>query len=165
MAAAAAMTGKLTDVRKFMNGASTTYSGGATTLNVRNALDFLTDETVPPPVPEGYERSTPTLPSAETPTATPKFNIVKGIAAPLAIENVDTDMIIPKQFLKTLKRTGLKNALFYALRNDPTTGAKTDFVLNRPPFDKASILVCTGANFGCGSSREHAPWSLWVQPV
>lgn len=76
------------------------------------------------------------------------------------MENVDTDMIIPKQFLKTLKRTGLGNGLFDTLRKDPKTGEPTDFVLNRKPFDKAVILVVTGPNFGCGSSREHAPWSL-----
>jgi 3-isopropylmalate dehydratase len=90
----------------------------------------------------------------------PKFTIVKGIAVPLHIDNVDTDMIIPKQFLKTLKRTGLGDALFYALRRDPKTGELTDFILNRPPYDKAKIMVSTGKNFGCGSSREHAPWSL-----
>jgi len=76
------------------------------------------------------------------------------------MQNVDTDMIIPKQFLKTLKRTGLANALFYTLRKDPHTGKDTDFVLNRAPYNQAKLLVCTGENFGCGSSREHAPWSL-----
>jgi 3-isopropylmalate dehydratase len=158
MAAAAAMTGKLTDVRKLLGRTSTTTSDAAPT-KVMNALDFLTDETLPPPVPEGY-KGTPQTSSADTPSSMPKFHIVKGIAAPLTIENVDTDMIIPKQFLKTIKRTGLKHALFHTLRKDPVTGADTDFILNRQPFDRASILVCTGANFGCGSSREHAPWSL-----
>lgn len=160
MAAAAAMTGKLTDVRKFTSGSSTTYTSDAAPIKVMSALDFLTDETLPPPVPEGYKGASQTLPSADTPSSMPKFHIVKGITAPLAIENVDTDMIIPKQFLKTIKRTGLKHALFHTLRKDPVTGADTDFILNRQPFDKAKILVCTGANFGCGSSREHAPWSL-----
>jgi 3-isopropylmalate dehydratase len=89
-----------------------------------------------------------------------KFTVVKGITAPLHMENVDTDMIIPKQFLKTLKRTGLANALFYTLRKDPRTGEDTDFVLNKSPYNQAKILICTGQNFGCGSSREHAPWSL-----
>ncbi|KAF8491413.1 aconitase [Gautieria morchelliformis] len=159
MAAAAAMTGKLTDVRKLLGGTSTTHTSEAAPIKVMNALDFLTDETLPPPVPEGYKGTSQT-PSADTPSSMPKFHIVKGIAAPLTIENVDTDMIIPKQFLKTIKRTGLKHALFHTLRKDPVTGADTDFILNRQPFDKACILVCTGANFGCGSSREHAPWSL-----
>ncbi|KAF8592351.1 hypothetical protein K439DRAFT_1323466 [Ramaria rubella] len=159
MAAAAAMTGRLIDVRKFIGGAPTTYTSDVP-IKVMNALDFLTDKTLPPPVPEGYKGSSDSLPSVDTPSSVLKFHIVKGIAAPLAIENVDTDMIIPKQFLKTIKRTGLKNALFYTLRKDPVTGADTDFVLNRQPYNNASILVCTGANFGCGSSREHAPWSL-----
>jgi len=103
--------------------------------------------------------STP-LPASEAPSTVAKFIVWKGIAAPMYMENVDTDMIIPKQFLKTLKRTGLADALFYPIRIDPSTGKKTDFVLNRAPYDKAKILVSTGRNFGCGSSREHAPWSL-----
>ncbi|KIJ56662.1 hypothetical protein M422DRAFT_22810 [Sphaerobolus stellatus SS14] len=155
MAAAAALTGKLADVRKIIGAAVPDESS----ITVKNALEFLTDEVLPPPVPGGYLGDAQ-LPAADTPSPTRKFTIVKGIAAPLAIENVDTDMIIPKQFLKTIKRIGLKDALFYTLRKDPVTGADTDFVLNRAPYDKASILVCTGANFGCGSSREHAPWSL-----
>lgn len=156
MAAAAAMTGKLTDIRKFIGAAPTSGSAQPQSFTIHDAREFLTDEVSPPPAPEGYKG----LPGTDTPSPVPKFTIVKGIAAPLAIENVDTDMIIPKQFLKTIKRTGLKDALFYTLRKDPVTGADTDFVLNRAPYDKSSILVCTGANFGCGSSREHAPWSL-----
>ena len=100
------------------------------------------------------------LPPAESPSGVEKFTVLKGIAAPLHIENVDTDMIIPKQFLKTLKRSGLGTALFYPLRVDPHSGKPTDFILNRAPYDQSKILVVTGANFGCGSSREHAPWSL-----
>lgn len=163
MAAATAMTGKLTDVRKFTNGRDTTYSGGAASLKAINPLDLLTDEVLPPPAPEGWKGSADALPKtsgAGSGVSARSFTVVKGIAAPLDMENVDTDMIIPKQFLKTIKRTGLKDALFYALRRDPTTGAPTDFVLNREPYNRARILVCTGANFGCGSSREHAPWSL-----
>lgn len=91
----------------------------------------------------------------------PKFTTLKGIAAPMDIANVDTDMIIPKQFLKTIKRTGLGTALFYALRYDPATNEeRPDFVLNQEPYRNARILVSTGANFGCGSSREHAPWAF-----
>jgi len=89
-----------------------------------------------------------------------KFETLTGVAAPIEIDNVDTDMIIPKQFLKTLKRTGLGDALFWTLRKDPRTNEVTNFVLNRQPYDKASILIVTGPNFGCGSSRKHAPWSL-----
>jgi len=159
MAAAAAMTGKLTDVRKFL-GVDTVSSGK---LKVASAFDFLTDPVSAPPEPEKPElsqTSSKDLPPAETPSAVAKFTTVSGIAAPLHMQNVDTDMIIPKQFLKTLKRTGLANALFFTLRKDPHTGKDTDFVLNRAPYNQAKILVCTGENFGCGSSREHAPWSL-----
>jgi 3-isopropylmalate/(R)-2-methylmalate dehydratase small subunit len=89
-----------------------------------------------------------------------KFTALTGVAAPLPIRNVDTDMIIPKQFLKTIKRTGLGKSLFYEMRYDPATGKENpDFVLNKPQYRKASILVA-GENFGCGSSREHAPWAL-----
>lgn len=155
------MTGKLTDVRKFTGNSHTTHGSSTTSFKLINALQFLTDKILPPPVPQGWKGSPDALPKIDRSEATSRtFTVVKGIAAPLDMENVDTDMIIPKQFLKTIKRTGLKDALFYALRKDPATGADTDFVLNRKPYDKACILVCTGANFGCGSSREHAPWSL-----
>ena len=88
-----------------------------------------------------------------------KFTTLTGIAAPLAMINVDTDMIIPKQYLKTIKRTGLGKGLFAELRYDEEGKPKPDFMLNRPPYDKATILIA-GDNFGCGSSREHAPWAL-----
>ena len=88
-----------------------------------------------------------------------KFTTLKGIAAPLPMINVDTDMIIPKQFLKTIKRSGLGKNLFHELRFDIQGNIKNDFVLNWDPYKKATILIA-GDNFGCGSSREHAPWSL-----
>jgi 3-isopropylmalate/(R)-2-methylmalate dehydratase small subunit len=89
-----------------------------------------------------------------------KFSKLTGVAAPLPMRNVDTDMIIPKQFLKTIQRTGLGKSLFFEMRYDPATGKEIDdFVLNKPQYRKATILV-TGDNFGCGSSREHAPWAL-----
>jgi 3-isopropylmalate/(R)-2-methylmalate dehydratase small subunit len=88
-----------------------------------------------------------------------KFTTLTGVAAPLRMINVDTDMIIPKQFLKTIERTGLGKSLFYELRYDEVGRPKPDFVLNKPAYRKAQILV-TGENFGCGSSREHAPWAL-----
>ena len=89
-----------------------------------------------------------------------KFVKLTGVAAPLPLRNVDTDMIIPKQFLKTIKRTGLGQSLFFEMRFDNATGAEiADFVLNKPAYRNATILV-TGENFGCGSSREHAPWAL-----
>ena len=88
-----------------------------------------------------------------------KFEKITGIVAPLPMMNIDTDMIIPKQFLKTIKRSGLGKNLFHELRYDLQGNVKNNFVLNWDPYKSATILV-TGENFGCGSSREHAPWSL-----
>jgi 3-isopropylmalate/(R)-2-methylmalate dehydratase small subunit len=88
-----------------------------------------------------------------------KFDTLTGVAAPLNIVNIDTDMIIPKQFLKTIKRTGLGKSLFFEMRYTQEGQELPAFVLNRPAYRKAEILV-TGDNFGCGSSREHAPWAL-----
>ena len=88
-----------------------------------------------------------------------KFTIVKSIPAYLPIVNIDTDMIIPKQFLKTIKRTGLGKNLFYEMRYDHQGNKINNFILNNDPYNKSKILVA-GKNFGCGSSREHAPWAL-----
>jgi len=88
-----------------------------------------------------------------------KFNILKSVPANLPMMNVDTDMIIPKQFLKTIKRTGLGKSLFFEMRYDEQGKKVDNFVLNTEPYDKSSILLA-GKNFGCGSSREHAPWAL-----
>ena len=88
-----------------------------------------------------------------------KFDQLTGVAAPLNILNIDTDMIIPKQFLKTIKRSGLGKNLFDEMRYDRNGGELAEFVLNRAPYRQAEILVA-GDNFGCGSSREHAPWAL-----
>ncbi len=88
-----------------------------------------------------------------------KFEKLTAVAAPLPLVNVDTDMIIPARFLKTIKRTGLGKSLFYTLRFDEQGKERPDFVLNKPAYKAAQILV-TGNNFGCGSSREHAPWAL-----
>jgi 3-isopropylmalate/(R)-2-methylmalate dehydratase small subunit len=88
-----------------------------------------------------------------------KFTTLTGIAAHLPMINVDTDMIIPKQYLKTIKRTGLAKGLFAELRYDEQGAPLPDFVLHKPPYTEAKILI-TGDNFGCGSSREHAPWAL-----
>ncbi len=88
-----------------------------------------------------------------------KFTKLTAVAAPLPMVNVDTDKIIPKQFLKTIKRTGLAKGLFYEMRFDEAGRPKPGFVLDRPAYRHAKILV-TGSNFGCGSSREHAPWAL-----
>ena len=88
-----------------------------------------------------------------------KFTTLESIAAPLNLINIDTDMIIPKQFLKTIKRSGLGKNLFDEMRYHPDGSLVNDFILNTSPYDKAQILIA-GENFGCGSSREHAPWAL-----
>lgn len=88
-----------------------------------------------------------------------KFTTLTGIAAPLPLRNIDTDMIIPKQFLKTIQRTGLGKSLFFEMRFSQNGTENPDFVLNKPAYRQAQILVA-GDNFGCGSSREHAPWAL-----
>ena len=88
-----------------------------------------------------------------------KFNTLKSIPAYLPIVNIDTDMIIPKQFLKTIKRTGLGKNLFFEMRYDDNGKEINEFVLNQNPFNNSKILIA-GKNFGCGSSREHAPWAL-----
>ena len=88
-----------------------------------------------------------------------KFNTLKSIPAYLPIVNIDTDMIIPKQFLKTIKRTGLGKNLFFEMRYDDQGKENSDFILNQTPFNNSKILIA-GKNFGCGSSREHAPWAL-----
>ena len=88
-----------------------------------------------------------------------KFKTLEGIAAPMPLINIDTDMLIPKQFLKTIKRTGLGKNLFFEMRYDQNGNKIKDFILNREHYSKSSIII-GGANFGCGSSREHAPWAL-----
>jgi 3-isopropylmalate/(R)-2-methylmalate dehydratase small subunit len=107
-----------------------------------------------------------TRPSAGCPVGRPrkkiameKFTVLEGVAAPLKVVNVDTDMIIPKQYLKTIKRTGLGKGLFAEKRFNDDGSENPDFVLNKPAYRNAKILVA-GDNFGCGSSREHAPWAL-----
>jgi len=87
-----------------------------------------------------------------------KFTTLRGVAAPMPMVNIDTDMIIPKNFLKTIKRTGLKDGLFYEMRWTQD-GQRKDFILDQPAYQNAKIIVA-GPNFGCGSSREHAPWAL-----
>lgn len=164
MAAAAALTGRLTDVRKLVaaNGRSSPTTDAK--LKLTSAIDYLTDRATAPPAPiaRAAVGTGKRVGKGAGAGGMPKFTTVAGIAAPLDLANVDTDMIIPKQFLKTLQRTGLGSALFWTLRVDPTTKEPTDFILNKAPYDKAKILVVSGPNFGCGSSREHAPWSLCV---
>jgi 3-isopropylmalate/(R)-2-methylmalate dehydratase small subunit len=88
-----------------------------------------------------------------------KFTTLTGVAAPLPMINIDTDMLVPKQFLTTITRSGLGKALFFEMRYNDDGSERADFVLNRPEYRKAEILIA-GENFGCGSSREHAPWAL-----
>ena len=88
-----------------------------------------------------------------------KFTKIKSIPAYLSLQNIDTDMIIPKQFLKTIKRTGLGKSLFFEMRYDENGKIIKEFILNQEPYNKSKILIA-GKNFGCGSSREHAPWAL-----
>jgi len=162
MAAAAAIVGKLADVRKLTDDATPQKSSPK--LEISEHVDEMSDS-------EDMERimdlpqdgtsgaSSHSLPAKGSP-GFPKFETWKGIAAPLDRANVDTDAIIPKQFLKTIKRTGLGKALFNPLRFKEDGSENPDFVLNQDPYRKAKILVVTGPNFGCGSSREHAPWAL-----
>jgi 3-isopropylmalate dehydratase len=161
MVAAAALSGHLVDVRKLTG----THGGEDGGLKITSYSDYLTPVTVPAPAVEPTEQTaegqTPVKAAAAASAGLPKFTVVKGIAAPMWEANVDTDKIIPKQFLKTLLRTGLGAALFWPLRYDVKTGEEIpDFVLNKEPYRHSSLLVCTGPNFGCGSSREHAPWAL-----
>ncbi|PWY97881.1 putative alpha-isopropylmalate isomerase [Testicularia cyperi] len=170
MAAACAVTGYLTDVRKVVGeGAKVGQDAGkpAFEIQVSDAKSYLVDATpAPAPIPAAQtdEDAIRDVPASEISTAgagMEKFTVLKGIAAPLERSNVDTDLIIPKQFLKTIKRTGLGSALFWPLRYDSKTGEPdASFVLNQKPYDQSKILVVTGPNFGCGSSREHAAWSL-----
>jgi len=162
MAAAAAIVGKLADVRKLMDNA--TPQKGSPTLEISEHVDEPSDsedmERIMDLPQDGTSGATShSLPAKGSP-GFPKFETWKGIAAPLDRANVDTDAIIPKQFLKTIKRTGLGKALFNPLRFNEDGSENPSFVLNQDPYRKSKILVVTGVNFGCGSSREHAPWAL-----
>ncbi|KAI8379466.1 3-isopropylmalate dehydratase [Radiomyces spectabilis] len=168
MAAAAGIKGYLTDVRKLLQAPEEPVAPRSPRSPPKVEPEVEEEST------EQHEQAaeqadpvtdapanTPSVGAPVSAAGMPKFTTLKGYAAPLAIANVDTDMIIPKQFLKTIKRTGLGSALFYALRFDSATGKENpDFVLNQEPYRKACIMVCTGPNFGCGSSREHAPWAF-----
>ncbi|QIX01171.1 hypothetical protein AMS68_006688 [Peltaster fructicola] len=162
MAAAAAIVGKLADVRHLSGyekalpnaknaPASVESNDPESDADLDNILDL--DE-------ESQGNVVKTGAPSSSGSGLPKFTQLKGIAAPLDRANVDTDAIIPKQFLKTIKRSGLSNGLFYESRHNKDGSVNTDFVLNKEPYTKSKILVCTGPNFGCGSSREHAPWAL-----
>lgn len=164
MAAACAIGGKLTDVRKLTDHNVTPRKASPKPLQVKPHVDerVETDDDEREIIgdqPEDSGPNTNTI-ASQSSAGLPKFEVFKGLAAPLDRANVDTDAIIPKQFLKTIKRTGLGSALFFALRYNEDGSEKADFILNQEPYRKSKILVVTGPNFGCGSSREHAPWAL-----
>ncbi|KAJ7138465.1 aconitase family-domain-containing protein [Mycena crocata] len=157
MAAAAAIRGTLTDVRQFHpNALQPILHLESSAPSAQEVTDPVSEAVVAVPAR-----------SMESPVKSPSggaakvFRVLKGIAAPMYIENMDTDMMVPKQFLKQIERKGLANALFYNLRNEANSGTPDEkFVLDRPPYTKAVIIVSTGKNFGCGSSRETAAWAL-----
>ncbi|EOR00951.1 hypothetical protein E3P92_00384 [Wallemia ichthyophaga] len=175
MAAAAAITGKLTDVRTLSSSLPSATSTDEPALKILDPKDYTSNQStikIPKAVPTGPPE-TDGPPSAvqqtnrkSSPAGMSKFIKLSGIAAALDLPNIDTDMIIPKQFLKTIKRTGLGSAAFYGMRYNQQTGEPDpNFVLNNEPWNKANILVNVGGNFGCGSSREHAPWALLDQGI
>ncbi|PYH74602.1 3-isopropylmalate dehydratase LEU1 [Aspergillus vadensis CBS 113365] len=162
MAASAAIVGKLADVREHLT-SSPVLGKVQPKIDVQEQLheEPTTEDEVERimDLPADNEPHTNSSATATSSAGLPKFTTLKGVAAPMDRSNVDTDAIIPKQFLKTIKRTGLGSALFYELRykdgaEDPS------FILNQGIYRNAKILVVTGPNFGCGSSREHAPWAL-----
>jgi 3-isopropylmalate dehydratase len=164
MAATAAIVGKLADVREHVV-ASPVLGKASPKIDVQpvfespeteDELDRVLDH---PADNEPHTNSSAPASGGGKSTGLPSFTTLKGIAAPLDRANVDTDAIIPKQFLKTIKRTGLGTALFYELRYTDDK-ENPDFVLNQGIYRDSKILVVTGPNFGCGSSREHAPWAL-----
>lgn len=165
MAAAAAITGKLADVRTLGDYKSSPHieafiAAPEPAHADENISGDESDREHLADVPQDNNGPHTNTTATAAAGGLPKFTTLKGIAAPLEKANVDTDAIIPKQFLKTIKRTGLGSALFHELRQNPDGTEIPDFVLNQEPYRHANILVVTGPNFGCGSSREHAPWAL-----
>jgi len=164
MAATAAIVGKLADVREHVV-ASPVLGKASPKIDVQQpvadspATEDELDRVLDQPADDQPHTNTTAPASGGKSTGLPAFTTLKGIAAPLDRANVDTDAIIPKQFLKTIKRTGLGTALFYELRYTDDK-ENPDFILNQGIYRDSKILVVTGPNFGCGSSREHAPWAL-----
>jgi len=172
MAAAAAIAGALADVRKYP------FLGDASNdpriISKASSRVFSTESYASPgpiisPVPPYLAESGSTA-EVGGPAGLPRFEVLKGVAAPLDIENIDTDMIIPKEFLKTIKRSGLGFAAFAELRyqnpeevatiGEEVAKDRPDFVLNKEGYKGKTKILVAGDNFGCGSSREHAPWSI-----
>ncbi|MCJ1479368.1 3-isopropylmalate dehydratase [Lambiella insularis] len=159
MAAASAIIGKLADVRTLADRNATASKTSPKLDLTAQMSDVDTDEDLDRLI-DMPEHDHALSKAPEHSAGMPKFTKLKAIAAPMDRSNIDTDAIIPKQFLKTIRRTGLGSALFYSLRFNEDGSEKPDFVLNQEPYRHAKILVVTGPNFGCGSSREHAPWAL-----
>lgn len=169
MAAAAAITGHFTDIREWKYNTSDEPAVQIDSGEDQELQDAVYEHEKTP-LAETKAREDDRLkdipqnaaPASSGGAGMDKFGVLTGITAPLDKANVDTDAIIPKQFLKTIKRTGLKKGLFYELRFRQENGkdVETDFCLNVEPYRKAEVLLVTGDNFGCGSSREHAPWAL-----
>jgi 3-isopropylmalate dehydratase len=163
MAAAAAIVGNLADVRKLAPQTTTAAKGSPKIELDAHMEEVGSDDEIDRVMDLPADAQIPTVPTSTKGASAgmPKFETLRGYAAPMDIANIDTDAIIPKQFLKTIKRSGLGTALFHAWRYEAgSNNEDPSFVLNREPYRSSKILVCTGPNFGCGSSREHAPWAL-----
>ena len=173
MAASAAIAGGLADVRKYPflgDPSADPRNPSKTSSRVFSTESYKSPGAIISPVPPYQEKSDASKSSGGSSAGLPKFESLTGVAAPLDIQNIDTDMIIPKEFLKTIKRSGLGFAAFAELRYDnadevATIGEevakpKADFVLNKDGYKDVSKILIAGDNFGCGSSREHAPWSI-----
>ena len=160
MAIAAALTGRLADVRTLLGVKGSEVVQPVKTISTAY-LEPMTLATHPMDVDAGKQSQVvPESVTSNAPTSEAGFTRVKGFAAPFTENNIDTDKMVPKQFLKTLTRSGLGSALFFPLRYDPETKEEVpDFVLNRDPYRKAQILVSKGKNFAIGSAREHAAWA------
>jgi 3-isopropylmalate dehydratase len=163
MAAAAAIVGNLADVRKLAP-QSTSAAKGSPKIELDAHMEEVgSDDEIDRimDLPADSQMHTAPTNTKGASAGMPKFETLRGYAAPMDIANIDTDAIIPKQFLKTIKRSGLGTALFHAWRFEAgSSNEDPSFVLNQEPYRNSKILVCTGPNFGCGSSREHAPWAL-----
>ncbi|KAH8709948.1 aconitase family-domain-containing protein [Phaeosphaeriaceae sp. PMI808] len=163
MAAAAAIVGNLADVRKLAPPSTSATKGSPKVELDAHMEEVSSNEDIERIMDLPTDSQTPTAPTSTKGASAgmPKFETLRGYAAPMDIANIDTDAIIPKQFLKTIKRSGLGTALFHAWRYQADSDKEDpSFILNQEPYRNSKILVCTGPNFGCGSSREHAPWAL-----
>ncbi|CAO2652820.1 Nn.00g022310.m01.CDS01 [Neocucurbitaria sp. VM-36] len=164
MAAAAAIVGNLADVRKIAPPSAAPAKGSPKIELDAHMEEISSDDDIEKIMDLPADHKQHTASNSDTAGASagmPKFETLRGYAAPMDIANIDTDAIIPKQFLKTIKRSGLGSALFHAWRYQAGSDEEDpSFVLNQEPYRNSKILVCTGPNFGCGSSREHAPWAL-----